>query len=148
MGRVTLFVVTLAIAFMLSSVCSNSANTTDNGSGLAIAGEQLDGKSLIHMGENMKSTLLKLLGKSFENFERKMNEKICEIDPCDQWSPWSKCSARLKNTFGFRSRSRVCWIENTTYVTGLVNKLLKMITMSAKGGVRYRTHFTTQPIYA
>ncbi|KAH3733549.1 hypothetical protein DPMN_039978 [Dreissena polymorpha] len=118
MGRVTLFVVTLAIAFMLSSVCSNSANTTDNGSGLAIAGEQLDGKSLIYMGENMKSTLLKLLGKSFENFEqsfenfeRKMNEKICEIDPCDQWSPWSKCSARLKNTFGFKSRSRVCWFE-------------------------------------
>ncbi|KAH3807075.1 secretory phospholipase A2 receptor-like [Dreissena polymorpha] len=111
MGRVTLFEVTFGIVFMLGMFRSNSANATDTGSGLAIAGEQLDGESLIRMGQKMNSTLLKLLGQSFVNFERKINEKICKIDPCDQWSPWSNCSAKVKNEFGFRSRSRVCWLE-------------------------------------
>ncbi|KAH3807071.1 hypothetical protein DPMN_135404 [Dreissena polymorpha] len=61
--------------------------------------------------KNMNSTLLKLLRKSFLNFKREMNKRICEINPCDPWSPSSKCSAREENTFGFRSRSRVCWLE-------------------------------------
>ncbi|KAH3807069.1 hypothetical protein DPMN_135402 [Dreissena polymorpha] len=111
MGRVTLFEVMFGIVFMLSTFWSNSANATDTGSGLAIAEEQLGGESLIRMGEKMNSTLIKLLGKSFVNFELEINEKICKIDPCDQWSPWNECSANMKNTFGFRSRSRVCWLE-------------------------------------
>ncbi|KAH3807068.1 hypothetical protein DPMN_135401 [Dreissena polymorpha] len=109
MGRVTLFEVMLGTVFMLCTFWSNSANATDTGSGLAIAEEQLDGESLIRMGEKMNSTLIKLLGKSFVNFEREMKEKICKIDPCDQWSQWSECSAKMTNTFGSRSRSRVCW---------------------------------------
>ena len=96
-------------------------NTTSE---LMVPGRNINGTNLFELGNTFNITVLKLIGKalegmeerfstSFVNIENSLNTKLCELNPCSQWSKWAKCSAQRVSTFGAQTRTRTCWRGNS-----------------------------------
>ena len=96
-------------------------NTTSE---LMVPGRNINGTNLFELGNTFNITVLKLIGKaldnmeerfstSFVNIENSLNTKLCELNPCSQWSKWAKCSAHRVSTFGAQTRTRTCWRGNS-----------------------------------
>lgn len=89
---------------------SSCAPLTD---GNGIDPEKLDGELLEKIGVKLKLPQLQLLGKTIENVEKKIEEKICDLHPCETWSAWQGCDVR-PGQFGSKFRTRRCGINSTT----------------------------------
>ena len=114
-------------------------NTTSE---LIVPGSNINGTNLFELGNTFNITVLKLIGKTIEHLEERFrttfenmessfrtsienvngsfskiednfNNKLCELNPCSQWSKWAKCSAHRVSSFGAQTRTRTCWRGNS-----------------------------------
>ena len=107
-----------------------------------VPGSNINGTNLFELGNTFNITVLKLIGKTIEHLEERFrttfenmessfrtsienvngsfskiednfNNKLCELNPCSQWSKWAKCSAHRVSSFGAQTRTRTCWRGNS-----------------------------------
>jgi hypothetical protein len=57
--------------------------------------------------------MLQMIGKTIDNIEKKIEEKMCDPHQCSDWSMWSSCTARF-GQFGSKFRTRRCSVNMTT----------------------------------
>jgi hypothetical protein len=110
-----LFVVYLCI------LCIEGASITDSN---GTKPSELNGKKLRELGMKLKLPKLRMIGKTIENIEVKIEssieklenetaQKICNLNPCLPWTDWSKCSSNI-HLFGSKYRTRQCSLDLST----------------------------------
>ena len=96
-----------------------------------------NGQFLVDIGRNYSKPILKLVGRTFEHYEKRLSEelklvggtieqnekqlsgtieqyekqiseKLCKLNPCTEWESWTRCSEAVVDRFGMRTRSRNC----------------------------------------
>ncbi|XP_053386253.1 C-type lectin domain family 10 member A-like [Mercenaria mercenaria] len=119
MNGVTLafyIVICVTVPYIQGAPTTTDVNGTEPG--------DMNGKKLMEIGKKLKLPKLRLIGKTIENlelkvdktlenFEKKTGRKMCDLNPCMAWTDWSKCSSN-PHRFGSKVRTRQCSINKDT----------------------------------
>ena len=99
--------------FLLLSAALVRCFVTNTTAEQALSGKDINGTRLLELGNVFNISVLKLIGKAFENMDERFNSKLCEMRPCSHWTRWADCSAVRASQFGAQTRTRTCWRDNS-----------------------------------
>jgi hypothetical protein len=99
----------LVLFYLTASSIKCAPFSIENGTN---AGD-LNGEKLIKIGKELKLPMLQMIGKTIENIEKKIDEKMCDSHQCSDWTVWSSCAARF-GQFGSKFRTRRCSVNMTS----------------------------------
>jgi hypothetical protein len=103
-------IMALLVILYITAMCIDSAPLTDgNGTN---AGD-LNGEKLMEIGMTLKLPKLQMIGKTIDNIEKEIENKVCDLHPCSEWTEWFGCTARV-GQFGSKFRTRRCSVNMST----------------------------------
>jgi hypothetical protein len=105
----------MALIFILNIIvlCIKTINSAPLTDGNGTNAGDLNGKKLMEIGMALKLPKLQMIGKAIDNIEKEIENKVCALHPCSEWTEWSGCTARF-GQFGSKFRTRRCSVNMTT----------------------------------
>lgn len=98
----------ILVTFVCYAVTQNTSQE------LYVRKKELNGARLLALGDTYNNTLLKLIGSTLENVQASLEQKICRLSPCSDWTLWTNCNAPDLHSFGFSTRNRSCWYNGSS----------------------------------
>lgn len=103
----------LCVFSIIVALKESQASPTNLTNEISVNIKELTGEKLVNISLAVNNTLLKMIGHLLVNLEESLQTKLCQMNPCTDWTIWTRCSATGLESFGFQTRMRTCWYKSS-----------------------------------